>query len=145
MSVSFSTLVQRARPASNHATTQALRSVIAKIPPTNISTVGKGVRVACEENPLASVATVGVWLDAGTRHEPAHYAGTARVLQKCGLLGTTNQTGAQIAKALDEIGGQLTVQVGREQTHLYMRVTKQNTERAVGLLADVVRNARLAD
>lgn len=145
MSVSFSTLVQRARPASNHATTQALREVIRKIPPTNVSTVGKGVRVACEENPIASVATVGVWLGAGTRHEPAHYAGTARVLQKCGLLGTTNQTGPQIARAVDELGGQISVHVGREQTQLYMRVAKENTERAIGLLADVVRNARLSD
>lgn len=145
MSVSFSSLVQRARPASNHATTQALRDVIAKIPPTNISTVGNGVRVACEENPIASVATVGVWLDAGTRHESSEYAGTARVLHKCGLLGTTNQTGAQLAKAIDELGGQLSLQVGREQTQLYMRVLKKDTERAVGLLADVLRNARLTD
>ncbi|CBH11005.1 metallo-peptidase, Clan ME, Family M16, putative [Trypanosoma brucei gambiense DAL972] len=145
MSVSFSTLIQRSRPSSNHATTKLLSNVLAKIPPTTLSTVGSGVRVACEENPIASLATVGVWLNAGTRHEPAQYAGTARVLQKCGFLGTSNQTAAQIAAAVDELGGQLTANVGREHTHLYMRVAREDTERAVSLLADVVRNARLSD
>ena len=68
MSVSFSTLVQRARPASNHATSAAFRDVLSKLPPTNVSTLGNGVRVACEENPLAKIATVGVWMDSGSRY-----------------------------------------------------------------------------
>lgn len=145
MSVSFSTLVQRARPASNHATSAAFRDVLQKLPPTNVSTLGNGVRVACEENPLSKIATVGIWMDAGSRYEPAAYAGTARVLEKCGFLGTTNQTTAQITKAVEELGGQLEAEVGREHTYLYMKVAKENTDRAVGLLADVVQNARLAD
>lgn len=145
MSVSFSTLVQRARPASNHATSAAFREVLRKLPPTNVSALGNGVRVACEENPLSKIATVGVWMDAGTRYEPAAAAGTARVLEKCGFLGTTNQSAEQIAKAVDELGGQLAVNVGREHTYLYMKVAKENTARAVGVLADVVRNARLSD
>lgn len=145
MSVSFSTLVQRARPASNHATTTAFRDVLKKLPPTNVTALANGVRIACEENPLSKVATVGVWMEAGTRFEPAEFSGTARVLEKCGFLGTTNQSKEQIAKAVDELGGQLSVDVGREHTYLYMKVTKENTDKAVGLLADVVRNARLND
>ncbi|KAG8346559.1 Insulinase (Peptidase family M16) Peptidase M16 inactive domain [Trypanosoma vivax] len=145
MSVSFSTLVQRSRPASNHATTQLLRGVLARLPPTTLSTIGSGVRVACEENPLASIATIGIWLDAGTRHEPAQYAGTARVLQKCGFLATSNRSATQIAGAVDSLGGQLSATVGREQTHLYVRVSREKVEEAVAFLADVVRNARLSD
>lgn len=145
MSVSFSTLIQRARPASHHATSAAFRETLKKLPPTNVTALSNGVRVACEENPIAKMATVGVWLDAGTRYEAASYAGTARVLEKCGFLGTANQSAEQIAKAVDELGGQLAVDVGREQTYLYMKVLPEHTERAVGLLADVVRNARLSD
>ncbi|PWV09399.1 putative mitochondrial processing peptidase, beta subunit [Trypanosoma cruzi] len=62
-----------------------------------------------------------------------------------GCSGQRTRRGRRLQRRLTKSAGQLTVQVGREQTHLYMRVTKQNTERAVGLLADVVRNARLAD
>ncbi|EPY24850.1 mitochondrial processing peptidase [Strigomonas culicis] len=145
MSVSFSTLVQRARPASNHATSAAFRDVLRKLPPTNVSALGNGVRVACEENPLSKIATVGVWLESGSRYEPAQYSGASRVLEKCGFLGTTNQSADQIAQAVDELGGQIAVNVGREHTYLYMQVAKENTQRAVGLLADVVRNARLSD
>lgn len=145
MSVSFSTLVQRARPASNHATSAAFREVLKKLPPTNVSTLGNGVRVACEENPISKVATVGLWMEAGTRFEPMACAGTARVLEKCGFLGTTNQSAEQISKAVDELGGMLCVNVDRDHTYLYMKVAKEHTDKAVGVLADVVRNARLQD
>ncbi|ORC84118.1 putative mitochondrial processing peptidase, beta subunit [Trypanosoma theileri] len=164
MSVSFSTLVQRARPASHHATSQALRDVLAKLPPTHISTVGAaGVRVASERaigapaalNTTAAAAaakttaprtaTVGVWLDAGTRDEAATAAGTARVLHACGLRGTESHTQQQLARAVDELGGQISIDVGREHTRLVMQVARADTEKAVALLADVVRNARLSD
>lgn len=145
MSVSFSTLIQKARPARTHAVGKALTEVLSKIPPTNVSALNNGVRVACEENPIAKFATVGLWMDVGTRHEVGEFSGVSRVLEKCGFLGTTNQTKDQIAKAVEELGGQLSVNVEREHTYLYMKVAKDNVNKAVGLLSDVVRNARVTD
>lgn len=145
MSVSFSTVIQKARPARTHAVGAALRDAISKIPPTNVIALGNGVRVAAEENPLAKFATVGLWIDAGTRNEAAEYSGTARVLEKCGFQGTANQSREQISKAIEELGGQLNVNIDREHSYLYMKVAKENVTKAVGLLADVVRNARLQD
>lgn len=145
MSISFSTLVQKARPVRTHAVGQALREVISKIPPTNVVALNNGVRVACEENPNAKFATVGLWMDAGSRHEPGEYSGVSRVLEKCGFLGTANQSKEQISKAVEELGGQLSVNIDREHSYLYMKVAKDNVTKAVGLLSDVVRNARLTD
>lgn len=145
MSVSFSTLIQKARPVRTHAVGAALRDAISKIPPTNVSAIPNGVRVACEENPIAKFATVGLWINSGTRNEAAEYSGTSRVLEKCGFLGTANQTKEQISKAIEELGGQLSVNIDRETSYLYMKVAKENVNKAVGLLADVVRNARLSD
>lgn len=145
MSVSFSTVIQKARPARTHAVGAALRDVIAKIPQTNVSSLNNGVRIACEQNPVAKFATVGLWMDIGTRHEMGEFSGVSRVLEKCGFLGTTNQSKQDIAKAVEELGGQLTVNVDREHTYLYMKVAEKNVNKAVGLLADVVRNARVSD
>ncbi|CCW64851.1 unnamed protein product [Phytomonas sp. EM1] len=146
MPSSFFGLARRSRSVGNplSVTSDALRGILQRIPPTNISTLPNGVRVACEENPIATIATVGVWLDAGTRYEDATYAGTARVLQKCGFLGTTNQTREQIKKAVDRLGGQLGVSIGREHIYLYMNVEKTGVGEAVALLADLIRNAELS-
>jgi predicted Zn-dependent peptidase len=145
MSVSFSTIVQRARPATTHAANAAFKDILGLIPPTNVSFTPNGVRVACEENPNATFATVGLMLNAGTRHDLEGYFGTARVFEKCGFLGTANQNRDAIARAVDELGGQLSVETGREHSYLLMKVAKENVNKAVGVLADIVRNARLSD
>lgn len=145
MSVSFSQIVHRARPKSNHVASQAFRDVLAKIPVTTLMTTGNGIRVAAEENPIAKFATVGVCLESGTRHDPEGYCGTTRVFEKCGFLGTTNQSREDISKALDEIGGQLAVKVDRETTFLSVKVAPENVNRAVSIIADVVKNARFSD
>lgn len=145
MSVSFSTMTMRARPKASHIAAQSFRDVLAKIPPTNVVAISNGLRVAAEENPNAKFATVGVSIEMGTRNDPSEAFGITRVLEKCGFLGTTNLSRAQISKAIDEIGGQLSVKVERESTFLSMKVAKENVSRAVSILADVTRNARFAD
>eukprot|EP00331_Platyophrya_macrostoma_P022533 CAMPEP_0176453322 /NCGR_PEP_ID=MMETSP0127-20121128/29154_1 /TAXON_ID=938130 /ORGANISM="Platyophrya macrostoma, Strain WH" /LENGTH=486 /DNA_ID=CAMNT_0017842129 /DNA_START=34 /DNA_END=1494 /DNA_ORIENTATION=- len=145
MSISFSTLVQKARPARTHAVGGAFRDVLSKLPPTNVTALKNGVRVACEENPVAKFATVGLFFGSGSAHEAGAFSGTSRVLEKCGFLGTANQSKAQIAKAIEELGGQLSVNIDRDQSYIYMKVSKENVNKAVGLLADVARNARLTD
>lgn len=145
MSVSFSTIVQRSRPSATHAASSAFRDVIAKIPPTNVVALNNGLKVATEENPLAKFATVGLYINGGTRYDKEGYSGTSRVLEKCGFLGTTNQSRKNIAEAVEELGGHLQVETGREITQLSIKVAKENVNKAVSLLADVVRNQRLAD
>jgi predicted Zn-dependent peptidase len=145
MSVSFSTIIQRARPQSSHIASQTFRDVLAKIPTTNVVAISNGVRVAAEENPNAKFATVGVSIEMGTRNDPTECAGITRVLEKCGFMGTVNMSRDQIAKSIDEIGGQLSIKIDRESTFLSMKVAKANVNRAVSILADVTRNARFAD
>lgn len=145
MSVSFSTIVQRARPSATHVASSAFRDVISKIPPTNVVALNNGLKVATEENPLAKFATVGVYINGGTRYDKEGYFGTSKVLEKCGFLGTTNQSRKNISEAVEELGGHLHVETGREITQLTLKVSKENVTKAVSLLADVVRNARLSD
>eukprot|EP00796_Vickermania_ingenoplastis_P005520 gene5520-3981_t len=142
MSASFSNLIKR---ASGHTVRESFRETLSKTVPTTVSTLNNGVRVACESIPTSRIATVGLWLDAGARYEDPYYAGTSQMLQKCGFLGTANQSTKEIAAAVDELGGSIYVYVGREYSCVYMSVMKDNVEKAVGLLADISRNARLTE
>lgn len=144
MSVSFSTIIQKARPAANAATTAAMRDALSRVPPTTVSKIGNGVRVAAEENPNAKFATVGIWVESGSRYDTRHESGLTKVLHHCGLQGTTSADRASIARSIDELGGQLSVESGRERSCIMMKVAKANVDKAVGLMADLVKNARLS-
>ncbi|CCW71953.1 unnamed protein product [Phytomonas sp. Hart1] len=127
------------------ASSTALRGILQRVPPTTLSMLPNGVRVAVEAHPLARIATVGLWLDAGTRDEDSAYAGTARALQRCGLFGTERGGHRQLKAAVDRLGGQLGLTVGRERSYLYLNVEKTGVKDAVGVLADILRNTDLSD
>ena len=54
-----------------------------------MTTLKSGLRVATETTPYASTATVGVWIDAGSRFETASTNGTAHFLEHLAFKGTT--------------------------------------------------------
>jgi hypothetical protein len=53
-----------------------------------VTTLSSGLRVASETNPFAETATVGVWIDAGSRYENAANNGTAHFLEHMAFKGT---------------------------------------------------------
>lgn len=143
MSVSFSTITQKARLQPVAATSAALRKALTYLPPTTVSKIPNGVRVACEENPNAKFATVGIWLDVGTKNETRETNGLMKVLEQASLQGTRTHDRAALAQALDEIGGHLMVQTGREHSYFAVKCARENVGKAVGVLASIVRDARL--
>lgn len=48
---------------------------------TRVTNLPNGLTVATEENPSAGAATVGVWIDAGSRAESAKTNGLANFLE----------------------------------------------------------------
>ena len=54
-----------------------------------MSTLPNGLRVASETHPYAETATVGVWIDAGSRYETDVTNGTAHFLEHMAFKGTT--------------------------------------------------------
>lgn len=47
-----------------------------------------GLTVATESNPAAQTATVGAWIDAGSRSETSRNNGTAHFLEHMAFKGT---------------------------------------------------------
>jgi processing peptidase subunit beta len=54
---------------------------LSHVPATKITTLPNGFRVATESNPNQITATVGVWIDAGSRFETPQTNGTAHFLE----------------------------------------------------------------
>ena len=53
-----------------------------------VSALANGLRVASEAQPFAETATVGVWIDAGSRFENDKNNGTAHFLEHMAFKGT---------------------------------------------------------
>lgn len=68
-----------------------LPSYVKKVPPTNISQLPSGFRVATEDG-FGQTATVGIWIDAGSAFENAQNNGTAHFLEHMAFKVCTTNT-----------------------------------------------------
>ncbi|XP_022841363.1 Metalloenzyme, LuxS/M16 peptidase-like, partial [Ostreococcus tauri] len=110
---------------------------------TKVTTLKNGLRVATETIPHAETATVGVWIDAGSRYEDATTNGTAHFLEHMAFKGTKARTAAGLEEEIENMGGHLNAYTSREQTTYYAKVLKKDVGAAVDILSDILQNSAL--
>ena len=108
-----------------------------------VTTLANGMRVATETTPHAETATVGVWIDAGSRYETAANNGTAHFLEHMAFKGTAKRTTAGLEEEIENMGGHLNAYTSREQTTYYAKVFKKDVPKAVDILSDILQNSSL--
>ncbi|MHA0286730.1 M16 family metallopeptidase [Mycobacterium sp. C3-094] len=97
-----------------------------------------GLRVVTEHIPHVHSASVGVWVNVGSRDEGRSVAGAAHFLEHLLFKATPTRTAVQIAQAVDAVGGELNAFTSREHTCYYAHVLDTDLALAVDLVADVV-------
>ena len=135
----------RVFPPPRFVPTSKVQDVLRKVPPTTVSSLSNGFRVACESVPDSEVATVGVWIDAGSRYETLKNNGTAHFLEHMNFKGTATMTKSQLERKFEEIGGHLNAYTARDRTSYYVKVFKKYVPEAVAVLADILRNSKLPE
>jgi predicted Zn-dependent peptidase len=97
-----------------------------------------GLRVVTEElRGLRSVA-VGFWVGTGSRDESDGVAGASHFLEHLLFKGTDARRAAEIAEAVESVGGDMNAFTGHEITAFYVRVPDHHLELALGILSDIV-------
>jgi hypothetical protein len=113
-----------------HRDVQPLRSIILLSPPparwVQMTTLPSGLRVATETVPYATSATVGVWIDAGSRYESDATSGTAHFLEHMAFKGTTTRSLRQLEEEVENMGAHLNAYTSREQTTYYAKVRRES-------------------
>ena len=99
-----------------------------------------GLRVVTEYVPAVRSASVGVWVNVGSRDEGPRVAGAAHFLEHLLFKATPTRDSVQIAQSVDAVGGELNAFTSREHTCYYAHVLDEDLEMAVDLVADVVLN-----
>ncbi|MGV1086991.1 MAG: M16 family metallopeptidase [Mycobacterium sp.] len=99
-----------------------------------------GLRVVTEYVPSVRSASVGVWVNVGSRDEGPTVAGAAHFLEHLLFKSTPTRTSVEISQAVDAVGGELNAFTSREHTCYYAHVLDEDLEMAVDMVADVVLN-----
>ena len=99
-----------------------------------------GLRVVTERVASVHSASVGLWVNVGSRDEGPSVAGAAHFLEHLLFKATPSRTSVEIAQAVDAVGGELNAFTSKEHTCYYAHVLDDDLEMAVDLVADVVLN-----
>ncbi len=105
------------------------------------SRLSNGLRVVTHTMDAVETVTVGVFVDAGTRNEPAEINGVAHLLEHMAFKGTKRRSAMEIVCEIEAVGGHLNAYTTRENTAYYAKVLKEDTALAVDILADILQNS----
>ncbi|KAI3720185.1 hypothetical protein L6452_21098 [Arctium lappa] len=114
-------------------------------PETRITTLPNGLRVATEANLASKTATVGVWIDAGSRFETDETNGVAHFLEHMIFKGTAKRSVRHLEEEIENMGGHLNAYTSREQTTYYAKVMGGDVPKALDILSDILQNSAFDD
>jgi len=106
-------------------------------------TLSNGITVVLENLPHFSSTTIGVWVKTGSVFENETENGISHVIEHMLFKGTTTRSAKDIAIAFDKVGGQVNAFTSKEATCYYAKVVWENTDIAMDVLSDLVKNAVL--
>jgi len=129
--------------AAPATTTASFPDYVLRAPSTDITTLPTGLRVASETTVGSETATVGVWIDAGSRYETAANNGAAHFLEHMAFKGTDKRTQQQLEVEIENMGGHLNAYTSREQTVYFAKVFKEDVGQAVEILSDILLKSKL--
>ena len=109
------------------------------------ATLANGFRIVTERMDDLASAALGIWVDAGARHETAAQNGIAHFLEHMAFKGTSRRTALEIAEQIEDVGGYLNAYTSRERTAYYARVLSADVPLALDLIADILRDPALAE
>src|SRR5215813_8084712 len=108
---------------------------------TQLSTLANGLRVATDRIDTVDTVSLGIWIDVGTRHEPADVNGVAHFLEHMAFKGTHRRSALAIAEEIEAVGGHLNAYTSRESTAYYAKVLKEDVPLALDILSDILQNS----
>lgn len=115
-------------------------------PPNVIQEVlPSGLTVLLEPLPFVRSVSLGFLIRSGSSCEPDELAGATHFIEHLLFKGTTTRTTTDIARAIDDLGGEVDAYTHKEYTAIHAHVLDEQTEAALDLLTDLVTRARWTD
>ena len=107
--------------------------------------LSNGIRVIAEKIDYLRSVSIGVWVGNGSRHEAESENGMSHFIEHMLFKGSSKRSAAQIASAIDSVGGELNAFTAREYTCFYTRTLDAHAELAVDVLSDMLIRPTLSE
>ena len=104
---------------------------------THVSTLANGIRVASENIP-GHFASVGVYVDAGSRYENPDFSGLSHFNEKLAYRSTQSSSMESIMNTLENIGGNIMCTALKEHIVYQASVFKHDIKDSLRLMAETV-------
>uniref|UniRef100_A0A7S2V5V4 Mitochondrial-processing peptidase subunit beta n=1 Tax=Fibrocapsa japonica TaxID=94617 RepID=A0A7S2V5V4_9STRA len=111
-------------------------------PATEVTTLPSGLRVA-SHTCHGETASVGVWIDAGSRYETAQNNGAAHFLEHMFFKGTGKRSQMELEVEIENMGAHLNAYTSREQTVYYAKVFNKDVDKGLDILSDILQRSKL--
>jgi len=101
--------------------------------------------IVYESIPFVRSVSFGLWIGAGSRYETREQNGISHFIEHMLFKGTDTRTAEDIARTIDNIGGQINAFTGKECTCFYTKTLDEDLETAVELISDMLFNSTFED
>lgn len=105
--------------------------------------LANGLRVVTDPMATVESTSIGVWVDAGTRHEAPEVNGISHLLEHMAFKGTERRTARDIAEEMDAVGGHLNAYTARDHTAYYAKVLKEDSGLALDIVSDILQHSTI--
>lgn len=116
--------------ASKSGSSLSFEKALLNVPETNVTALSNGFRVASETT-SSETATIGLWIEGGSRSENPSNNGISHLLEQVNRKG----------EDFENLGGELKSNTSREQTVYYAKVLKQDVPKAVEILSEIAQGS----
>src|SRR3954447_2930148 len=103
-----------------------------------LTTLPSGLRVASREMPGLETAAVGLFAEAGSRHEPERLNGIGHLFEHMVFKGAGGRSAREISEAIEDVGGDLNACTDRDGTNFTAAVLAEHVPLAVELISDMI-------
>ena len=99
-----------------------------------------GLTIITEQMPHIRSASIGVWLETGSRDEDPEWNGISHFIEHMVFKGTRHRTAEEIARQVDSIGGNMDAFTAKECICFNVKVLDEHVPTALDILSDLVLN-----
>jgi predicted Zn-dependent peptidase len=104
-----------------------------------LTIIDNGLRVASRPMPGFESVAVGLYADAGSRHEPARVNGLAHLFEHMVFKGAGGRSARELSEAIEDVGGDLNACTDREGTSFTASLLAEHLPLGIELIADMIQ------
>ncbi|KAG0032895.1 Mitochondrial-processing peptidase subunit alpha [Podila clonocystis] len=111
---------------------------------SRVTQLPNGIRVATEDS-QGHFASLGVYVDAGSRYEDDTTRGVSHILDRLAFKSTASRTSEKMMADLEAAGGNVMCSSSRESVMYQSALLPQDLPKMLAIMADTIRNPRITD